>query len=249
MKFLSLRWKISGILIISNLILGILLVVLVNRSVSEKLGKELIERGRTIGANLAQYSAEQIIEEDSIGLRQTITESMTFESVEYILIQKNDTSILADTYNGDIPRELLSVALPEEGKRVVPNLVEIKEKGIACYDIWVPVEEGFLGYIRVGMKQDYVLNAVSEATKVIVFSIVALTLIGIILVLILANRIINPIIYLTKRADEISQGKLEEQVMVKTGDEIEKLGKALERLRESVRIALDRLEKHQTMRM
>ena len=249
MKFLSLRWKISGILIVSNLILGILLVILVNRSVSERLGKELIERGRTIGANLAQYSAEQIIEEDKIGLRQTITESMTFESVEYILIQKNDTTILADTYNGEIPGELLSVTMPVDGKILEPNLVEIKDKGIACYDIWVAVEEGFLGYIRVGMKQDYVLNAVYEASTVIVFSIIALTLIGIVFVLFLANRIINPIIYLTKRADEISRGKLEEQVRVKTGDEIEKLGKALERLRESVRIALDRLEKHQTMRM
>lgn len=249
MKFLSLRWKISGILIISNLILGLLLIVLVNRTVSERLGEELIERGRTIGANLAQYSAEQIIEEDKIGLRQTITESMTFESVEYILIQKSDTTILADTYNGQVPQELIIAAMPETDKPGTPNLVKIKEKEIACYDIWVPVEEGFLGYIRVGMKQDYVLNAVYEASTVIIFSIVTLTFIGIVFVLILANRIINPIIYLTKRADEISQGKLEERVSVHTGDEIERLGKALERLRESVRIALDRLEKHQTMRM
>lgn len=249
MKFLSLRWKISGILIISNLVLGILLIVLVNRSVSERLGKELIERGRTIGANLAQYSAEQIIEEDKIGLRQTITESMTFESVEYILIQKSDSSILADTYNGTVPRELLTVNMPPSGETQAPALIELKGRGITCYDIWVPVEEGFLGYIRVGMKQDYVLNAVYEASKVIIISIVGLTLIGIVFVLFLANRIINPIIYLTKRADEISQGKLEERVSVHTGDEIEKLGKALERLRESVRIALERLKKHQTMRM
>ena len=248
MKFLSLRWKISGILIISNLILGLLLIVLVNRTVSERLGEELIERGRTIGANLAQYSAEQIIEEDKIGLRQTITESMTFESVEYILIQKSDTTILADTY-GQVPQELIIAAMPETGEPGNPNLVKLKEKEIVCYDIWVPVEEGFLGYIRVGMKQDYVLNAVYEASIVIIFSIVALTFIGIVFVLILANRIINPIIYLTKRADEISQGKLEDRVSVHTGDEIERLGKALERLRESVRIALDRLEKHQTMRM
>lgn len=249
MKFLSLRWKISGILIISNLVLGILLIVLVNRSVSERLGKELIERGRTIGANLAQYSAEQIIEEDKIGLRQTITESMTFESVEYILIQKSDSSILADTYNGNVPRELLMVNMPSTVEFQAPALIELKERGSTCYDIWVPVEEGFLGYIRVGMKQDYVLNAVYEASEVIILSIIGLTLIGIVFVLFLANRIINPIIYLTKRADEISQGKLEEQVSVHTGDEIEKLGKALERLRESVRIALERLKKHQTMRM
>ncbi len=249
MKFLSLKWKISGVLIISNLILGLLLVILVNRTVSESLGRELIERGRTIGANLAQYSAEQIIDEDRVGLKQLITENQEFESVEYILIQNSDSTILADTYNGEVPVSLLNVRLAEDGNLLVPELVNVSEDTVTCYDIWVPVDDGILGYIRVGMKEDYVLGSVYQASIVIVVTITALTILGIIFILFLASRIINPIIYLTKRADEISQGKLEEQVHVQTRDEIELLGKALERLRESVKIALERLKKHQTLRM
>ena len=249
MKYLSLKWKISGVLIISNLTLGLLLVFLVNRTVSESLEKELIERGRTIGANLAQYSAEQIIEEDRVGLKQLITENQEFESVEYILIQNSDSTILADTYNGEVPESLLDIKITESDSSPIPKLVTILEDTLSCYDIWIPVEEGILGYIRVGMKEDYVLGSVYEAAIVIVLTITGLTILGIIFVLFLAGRIINPIIYLTKRADEISQGQLEEQVQVNTKDEIELLGKALERLRESVKIALERLKKHQTLRM
>ena len=249
MKFFSIRWKIIGILIISNILIGVALVVFINRTVSESLSTELIERGRTIGANLAQYSAEQIIEEDRVGLRQLITSGLTFESVEYILIQKPDGDFLSDTYNGQVPEELGSQEIPDAESMPDPQDVHLENSNLDCFDIWIPVEDGYLGYIRVGMKKDYVIESVNHTTKIILLTILGITLFGVIFVVFLANLIINPISYLTKRADEISQGKLEEKVVVSTHDEIGRLADALERLRESVKMALDRLKKHQTMRM
>lgn len=249
MKFLSLRWKISGILVFSNLILGFILIIIINQSVSESLSKELIERGRTIAVNLAQYSAEQILDEDQVGLRQLITGNLNFESVEYILIHDSEDSVLADTYNGNIPRDILGIKVSNLDLNGPPQLLTLSESGSECFDIWVPVEEGYLGYIRVGMKKDYIDESVYKANLVIISAIFGVTLFGIIVVIFLANGIIKPIIYLTKRADDISQGKLEEKVLITTKDEIQNLGQALERLRESVKIALDRLKKQQTLRM
>ena len=249
MKFLSLRWKISGILVISNLLLGVILVWIVNNMVSDSIRKELIERGKTIATNLAQYSAERIIEEDKIALKQMITGSLNFESVEYILIQDAEGNILAGTYNEKVPSALLKQKIPQGELLRQPQRVKLEESGTVCYDIWTPVEEGYLGYIRVGMKEDYITESVKRTNIIVILTIAGITLAGIIVVLILANRIISPILYLTRRADEISTGKLEEKVEVQTHDEIELLGKALERLRESVKIALDRLKKHQTLRM
>lgn len=249
MKFFSLRWKISGILVLSNLILGIIIVLIVNRTVSENLSKELIERGRTIALNLAQYSAEQILEEDVVGLRQLITGSLNFESVAYILIHTSENEVLVDTYNEDIPHELLENTKNGEDVDKSPELVYISEADIECFDIWEPVEEGYLGYIRIGMRKDYIDQSVYETNLILIAAILGVTLLGIIIVLFLANRIIKPILYLTARADDISKGELEEKVSVGTKDEIESLAQALERLRESVKIALDRLKKQQTLRM
>ncbi len=250
MKFVSLKWKISGILVISNLMLGLLLVFIVNNTVSESLSKELIERGKTIAANLAQYSAEQIYENDAVALRELIEGNINFESVEYILILDSEGSVLADNYNQRIPAELSDFDKDRIQEKIAhQSLIHFVQSDVFCYDIWVAVAEGYLGYIRVGMKRDYIVNSVRETNIVVIATIIGITLIGIIIVLFLANRIIRPIIYLTHRADEISQGKLEEKVQVKTRDEIESLGQALERLRESVKIALDRLKRHQTLRM
>jgi HAMP domain-containing protein len=249
LKFLSLRWKISGILVFSNLILGIVLILIVNYMVTRSLSTELIEKGRTIALNLAQYASEQILEQDQVGLRQMLTGSLNFESVEYILVQTSEDSILADTYNGNIPPVLLSKSVKNVDLNLPPELINIGTDDQSCFDIWEPVEEGYLGYIRIGMKKSYIDEAIFTTNLVILTAIFAVTIIGIFTVIFLANRIIKPILYLTTRADEISQGNLEEKVTVKTNDEIENLGQALERLRESVKIALDRLKKQQTLRM
>lgn len=250
MKFISLKWKISGILVTSNLLLGLLLVFIVNNTVSESLSRELIERGKTIAANLAQYSAEQIYENDVIALRELIEGNINFESVEYILIMDSDGSVMTDNYNQQIPDALNNFDIDRVQEKIDrPSLIHLVQPDVFCYDIWVAVAEGYLGYIRVGMKRDYIVNSIRETNIVVIATIIGITLIGIIIVLFLANRIIKPIMYLTQRADEISQGKLEEKVHVKTKDEIESLGQALERLRESVKIALDRLKRHQTLRM
>jgi len=245
----SLRWKIGGILVFSNVILGTILVFIVNQAVSDAIEKELIERGRTVATNLANYTSEQILAEDVIGLKQIISNALSFESVEYILIQNDVNEVIAKTFNSAVPGEIASILeKTDENELNIVSFVRENEK-ISCIDIVKPVEEGYLGFIRVGMKQQYIDDAVAEINFLIITIIGIITLIGIIVVLFLTHRIISPIIYLTKKADDISQGKLDEKVQVKTNDEIHHLGEALERLRESVIIALDRLKKRQTTRI
>jgi len=245
---ISLRWKIGGILVLSNIILGAILVIIINGEVSKTVEKEVIERARTVAASLANYTSEQILSEDVVGLKQVISTAQSFESVEYIIIQNGEKEVLAKTFNTAIPKEIEEI-LTKTDQDI--NIVSYSgENGnINCYDIVMPVEDGYLGYIRVGMKQEYVEKAVSDINFLIISVIGGITLIGILVVLILANRIISPIIYLTAKADDISQGKLDERVVVKTNDEIHNLGLALERLRESVVIALDRLKKRQSTRI
>ena len=246
---ISLRWKIGGVSILSNIILGAILVYTINQAVSESIEKELIERGRTVATDLANYSSEQILAEDVIGLKQIISNALNFESVEYILIQNDVSEVIVKTFNSSVPAEI--EAILEKTDESELNFVSFthENENIECIDIVKPVEEGYLGYIRVGMKQSYIDEAVSEINFLIITIIGIITLVGIIVVLLLAHRIVSPIIYLTAKANDISQGKLDEKVQVKTNDEIHHLGEALERLRESVIIALDRLKKRQTTRI
>jgi len=249
MKFLSLRWKISGILVFSNIFLGVIVIFIVQRSVTESLENELIERGNTIAINLSHYTGELILEEDSIGLTEIISSLLSFETAQYILIQRSDGSFISDTFNGNIPSELEAREVSDEINEYIPELILLSDLNEECYDIVVPVEEGSLGYIRIGMKRSYVEEKVKETSTFIMLSILIVTIIGIIIVYFLANRIINPILKLAIRANEISTGKLEDKVMIKTNDEINYMAEAVERLRESLNIALARLNKNKTIRI
>jgi HAMP domain-containing protein/predicted regulator of Ras-like GTPase activity (Roadblock/LC7/MglB family) len=249
MKFLSLRWKISGILVFSNIFLGAIIIFIVHRSVTETLENELIERGNTIAINLSHYTGELILEEDNIGLTEIISSLLSYETAQYILIQSSDGQIISDTFNGNIPKELQSREVRLEINEYDPQLILLTDLNEECYDIVVPVEEGSLGFIRIGMKRSYVADKVKETSTYIILSILIVTLIGIIIVYFLANKIINPILKLAKRANEISTGKLEDKVTIKTNDEINYMAEAVERLRESLNIALARLNKNKTIRI
>jgi HAMP domain-containing protein len=246
--FISLKWKISGILAISNLALGLVLILVLNSRIADNLLKELIERGRTIAMNLSQYSAEKILTNDVVGLKDLITDNRNFESVSYLMIYDSEGNIISDTFNEQIPEALTVSNFDSLNLKQDAALIQYGEENYA-YDIWVGVEDGYLGYIRIGMKRDYVVKSVQETTMIVLISIAVVTFIGIIIVLFLANRIIRPILFLTKSANDISRGNLDKRVRVKTNDEINQLAQALERLRESVKIALERLKKHQTLRM
>lgn len=247
MKFISLRWKLSGILVFSNLFLGLIIIFIIRDTVTDALEREVIERGRTIAQDISRYSAELILEEDIVGLREMITGSLSFESVGYILIQNADRQILVDTYNGNVPGELLARDLESEINFREPQLITLTESGSECYDIVVPVEEGSLGFIRIGMIRDYILSKVQETNNYILLGIIIITLFGILIVYFLANRIVGPILSLTKRTNEISRGELDEAVKIKTNDEINYMAEAVERLRESLKIALSRLDKTKTI--
>ncbi len=249
MIFLSLRWKISGILVFSNIFLGVLIILIVNNTVSDSLTREVIERGETIADGLSRYSAELILEEDVVGMKEIITSSLSFESVQYILIQDADGNILTDTFNGNVPSVLKNRSLSADIDTNEPVLVTLADQDIECYDIAVPVEEGSLGYVRVGMIRNYIVDKVRETQNYIILTIAIITLLGIIVVYFLANKIIKPIINLAKRANDISRGDLEGTVAIKTNDEINYMAEAVERLRESLNIALARLDKNKKTRL
>jgi HAMP domain-containing protein len=249
MKFLSLRWKISGILVFSNIFLGVLIILIVNNTVTNSLTTELIQRGNTIADGLSRYTAELILEEDVVALKEIITSSLSFESVQYILIHDAEASILSDTYNGNVPSVLKNRALSSDINSNNPVLIALPEDNVDCYDIVVPVEEGSLGYIRVGMIRNYIVDKVRETHNYIILTIAIITLLGILVVYFLANKIIKPILNLAERANAISRGDLQGSVAIKTNDEINYMAEAVERLRESLNIALARLEKTKKTRL
>jgi HAMP domain-containing protein len=249
MKFISLRWKFSGILVLSNIFLGAAIVFIVHKTVTASLENELIERGKALAIDLSHYVAEMILENDVVGLTGITTRLLTFETAGYIIIHDSEGRIISDTFNGNVPAELKKREIGQEINDYSPQLINLTTEGEQCYDIVVPVEEGSLGFIRIGMKRSYIANKVQQTSNYIFLTVLIVTLLGIIIVYFLANRIVDPILNLAQRANEISTGNLEDKITIRTNDEINYMAEAVERLRESLNIALARLNKNKKIRI
>jgi HAMP domain-containing protein len=95
----------------------------------------------------------------------------------------------------------------------------------------------------VGLWADTVQQDVRNTLFPIVALIVFCLLIGVVVSMVIATTTIKPIIELAAVADDISRGRLDTPVSVRSSDEVGELALSLERMRASLKAAMARLSK------
>ena len=101
--------------------------------------------------------------------------------------------------------------------------------------------DGQLSSVRVGLWADTVQQDVRSTLFPIIGLIAVCLIIGVLVSMIIANTTIKPIIELAAVADDISRGRLDTPVTVKSTDEVGELARSLERMRASLKAAMVRL--------
>lgn len=105
------------------------------------------------------------------------------------------------------------------------------------------VNDEAVGAVVVGVSDAAVTAQVNRIIiNVLLFSLIPL-LLAILIAVRRARRLTGGVLELTNKADEISRGELEDQVEFRSNDELDDLAAALERMRVSMRGALERLRR------
>jgi methyl-accepting chemotaxis protein len=241
--YISLKFKVSGVVVGSTLFIGAAMLFLIFTLVSGSLQSELIERGKAIAKSLSNQSAELILlgSEGDVKLKTLVEDAKRFTAVDYVFVIDNENNIRQSTFTTDFPAGLDKANIPSGSDFSIKE--NIKTQLGTSYDIASPVSEGAFGHVHVGMSKSYVDKEVRGALIFIVGFLIIAIVLGITLAFILANRITKPIIYLTESADKISMGDFETKIEVHSKDEIGDLAASVERMRESLKAAIERLRK------
>jgi len=110
------------------------------------------------------------------------------------------------------------------------------------YEVSVPVLEGQIGAVRVGLWKDEVDAEISKAVIPILKLVVLVMIAGIFLTILLVWRITRPISRLVATARRISEGELDVPSSgVNDASEFGELSRSFERMRSSVKAAIVRL--------
>lgn len=243
----SLRVKITIFVVAGIVIFSGVMITAIYYYLGKTLTQSLVEQGRIVGLNLAELAAEKLVVEDIVSLRMNIEKYRHYANIEYIIVEDFNHQIQADTYNGDVPQELInanSFDISDDSDHHI-RLVSFDVNGSNenFYDILVPIKEGLMGFARVGMKKSYVDAEIRKTLLYLGIITSAGILVSIFVALIIiTTQITRPVLYLTKAAENISLGNLDLSIELKVKNELQTLASAIDRMRESLKTCLERIK-------
>jgi HAMP domain-containing protein len=132
--------------------------------------------------------------------------------------------------------------LKDAGGPAAPSRVT-RVRGKPVYETRSPLLDGQLGVVRIGLWAETVQNDVSSTLWPIIGLIAACLALSVALSVMLASKMVRPILDLKAIADDISRGRLDTTVSIQSNDEVGELGRSLERMRASLKAAMNRLNR------
>jgi two-component system cell cycle sensor histidine kinase/response regulator CckA len=235
----SLKWKIGTALSALLLTMGLFVIGIVYYLTGNALQRQAELRASAIATNLSDAAAGLVSRHSSLELDALIAKYGRLDGVAYAYIQDAKGDILATSIQ-PFPAELKPPQIVDT-RSASSQLTTLRGRPI--YDTRVPLLEGQLGAVHVGLWADTIQKEVRDTILPIVAAILGCLAVGIGFSLIIASKVVKPILQLKANADQISRGHLDTPVSVQSNDEVGELARSLERMRASLKAAMVRLSR------
>jgi two-component system cell cycle sensor histidine kinase/response regulator CckA len=236
----GLKWKITSSFGAVFLIFGALAIAIVYYFTGNALHRQVGLRASAIASNLSDAAAGHVSRRNNLELDALIAKYGRLDGVAYAYIQDSKGEIIATSLQ-PFPSELKETSTTRNQRVVSSRNTKVRGKWV--YETQVPVLDGQLGAVHVGLWAEAVQQDVRATVLPIIGLIAVCLVVGIGLSLTIANRTIQPILELKATADDISRGHLDTVVSVQSNDEIGELALSLERMRASLKAAMTRLSR------
>lgn len=232
---LKINQKILGAIMFSLFFLTSILGWIIWESFSSMMAEDLMKRGDNIAKNVAEISSDYVLFDDQYAVDNLINETKKVdEEIRYILVFDSHRMLYAHTFQNPklLPKGILN-AHPPKGIISQDYAILSSDEG-NIHDVIVPIEEGEVGYVRVGMSEERSLNYIySRIAKLLIATLfVSISAIGIAY---FATRMITkPINTLVDVALGISKGNLSLRAIETSNDEIGKLAQAFNEMTDNL---------------
>jgi two-component sensor histidine kinase len=239
---MSIRAKI--ILISTGFILffGLTTIILIQTILTWRISGELQKRGVSMTRHFAEMATTPLLTEDMIALRFFASEYMAAEEdIEYVLVTDSRGEIVTHTFGPAFPVELKDANPIRPGQSY--NIQRIITEEGDILDIAVPILNGEAGFVRLGISEEPIREAVARIILLMVWIIIVVLLLGIVSSYFLTTSITRPILDLEKAATAIGDGDLGHRIQMRTNDEVGHLSLTFNRMAENVQRTNERIEK------
>lgn len=259
---MPIKYKISLIMMLI-LTLSIVLIsnVLFNQE-KEILTQEMVNRGKLLSENLSAAGFEAIINRDMLLSGDVIKKIMQGEGLVYAIIVNNKNRIIDSSLSQEeITDEIFKNYIEKYGDEI-KEIEDVKTFNITynendVLDIARPVvieaknRKVKKGYVRIGMSQDIIKEAIKQAYKSIFIVSMIFILVGLIISFLFASSITNPVLKIVSVMDKVGEGDLSQSVKIGLTDEIGKLASSFNHMIQQLRekLMMSKYVSKQTMEM
>jgi two-component system sensor histidine kinase AtoS len=235
----------STLLII--LLMGFI-IVLVEKRQSETIQEEAKKRGMAIAQSLASVSTNALLTYNYVVLEQNAEKVAVEEDIVYVIVHDKENKVAAYSQHDEKQGTVLTDEVSQRAVITKEPLAQstLSEAKIRYLDISIPVyikeSPEKWGTVRVGLSLERMHGQILRTRlNLLLLGIFAIGL-GILGSIFFARRITRPISGLVKTTILAAQGDLEQVIDIRTGDEIEELGKNFNHMIEQIRLHRNALE-------
>ena len=199
------------------------------------------ERGIAIARTLAEDATDLLLTQNTFGLHQKIRTTLeTNPDVRYVFIQDANGLVQAHSFPNRVPPSLLTVNHLKDG--LPRQVLTVQSEEGMMTDIAVPILNGELGTVRLGMSHNRIQQELARTTNIVILLSLSGLAAASVAVYVLATLLLTPISRLVDATERMRAGDLDQQVPVHFPDEIGRLTTAFNRMARQLAAARRDLE-------
>ncbi|HYF90749.1 MAG TPA: sensor histidine kinase [Symbiobacteriaceae bacterium] len=175
----SIRLKLLAVVVLLTVTLGVAVTVQLRTALLRTAGAELDKRSISIAADLAMRVTEPLLTRNTLDVRDILLDiASNNPDVRYALVVDSQNRLVAHTFQGGFPRDLLAHRPVQLGDN--PDLVILQSDEGPLHDAAAPIVGGLAGHVRVGLTETHLVASLRqvERLQVITVILVGLTALG-----------------------------------------------------------------------
>jgi two-component system sensor histidine kinase AtoS len=247
----SIRLQTRLILYSTLLIVFVMALVflLVEKRQSEIIQEEAKKRGMAIAQNLAAISTNALLTYNYVVLEQNAERVALEDDILHIIIHDKENKVAAYSQRSEKQGTVLTDEVSRRAVKTKAPLIQSTSSGAnesPLLDISIPVyikeSEEKWGTVRIGLSLERMHRQISRTRLNLLLLGLFTIVLGTLGSVFFARRITKPISTLVETTISAAQGDLHQVIDIRTGDEIEELGRNFNFMMEQIRRHRNELE-------
>jgi two-component system sensor histidine kinase AtoS len=227
----------------------VLITFFVEKRQSEIIREEAKKRGMAIAKNLAAVSTNAMLTYNYIVLEQNAERVALEEDIVYVIVHDKEKKVAAYSQRDEKQGTILTDEVSQKAVMATKPLIQsvsYGEKKARILDIAIPVyikesQENW-GTIRIGLSLEKMAGQILRTRLNLLFLGLLAIVLGALGSIVFSRRITQPISRLVERSISAAKGDLEQVIDIRTGDEIEELGRNFNQMIQQILLDRNELE-------